>query len=371
VSRLTICLASLLAFAQAAGPAAGQIVYPGDTRVEMSDVTGPPLTSGDLFGPGTVRSFTCPVAWGVRTVADRTAASLEGGGGPPIVAAAWTDRRLSETTQRDLLIVLMDAEGDDAASRRLLDALTGGANDGAAVRSSAKGLVERLNGLLKNAGRLRPDRPGYRTATQLASVVGAYNTFIENSSAAFLRSPPEALLGIQAVLSPLVIAALENEGRDATRRAAPGSLACAAPPPAIVPPIAAPPAPPIERAVVVCVVAEDGIRAIGAIVLESGDTVVASAGTRLPLSALFPDTIAFAGDAEWYASADELTLNGRRYMRFGLPRLASPDADLRRVGEYGGVPLFAEAGEDHVVVPVRPGCLMQDYRPERYLRVRG
>ena len=362
LARLPISLASALALVCATGPLTAQIVYPGDTRVEMSDVTGPPLTSGDLFGPGTMRSFTCEVAWGVRTVADRTRSSLEGGGGPPVVAVQATERLLSEGMRRDLLLVTTDEEGDDAASRRLIDALSAG--NAPDVHSSAKGLVERLNGLLSNARRLRPERPGYRTATQLASLVGAYNTFLDHSSAAFLSRPPEALIGIQAVLAPIVIAAIENEGRDASRRAGPGELACA-------PPVAPPPTLVVERPAVVCVIAPDGLRALGAIVLSSGDTMVVAGGRRIPLSEAYPQNVRYAADAAWYANAEPITVNGLEYVQFGLPRLAPADTDVRRVGEYRGVPLFAAPGEDNLVIPVRADCLLHDYRPVPTLRPRG
>ena len=362
MARLPILLAFALALVCAGAPVRAQIVYPGDTRVEMSDVTGPPLTSGDLFGPGTMRTFTCEVAWGVRTVADRTRSSLEEGAGPPVVAVQASKRWLSDALRRDLLLVTIDAEGDDDASRRLIDALSAGNAPGA--HAPAKGLVERLNGLLSNAGRLRPERPGYRTATQLTSLVGAYNSFLDHSSAEFLSRPPEAMLGIQAVLAPMVIATIENAGRDASRRARPGELACA-------PPAPPPPTLVVERPAVVCVIAPDGLRALGAIVLASGDTVVASGGRRIPLSEAYPQDVRYAGDAPWYANAEPITVNEREYVQFGLPRLAPPDTDLRRVGAHEGVPLFAAPDEDHLVVPVRPDCLLHDYRPVPTLRPRG
>src|SRR5690606_8286466 len=158
---------------------------------------------------------------------------------------------------------------------------------------------------------LLPQRPGHRTATQLSGVVGAYNTYIEASSAELLGSPPDALLAIQAVLSRLVVAALENEGRPATRTVDASGLACAPP---LGPRPPTPPDVPTERATVVCVVAADGLRAIGAIVLASGDTFVATAGRRVPLAEAFPEAIAYAADAPWFARTDALNVNGRRYV---------------------------------------------------------
>lgn len=363
--HLAGAIASLVAIMAAAAPAGAQIVYPGDTRVEMSDVTGPPLTSGDLLGPGTVRSFTCPVAWGVRTVSDAVAAGLREGTLAP-VAEGWSGGVLPAGIREDLLQLLGDGEGDDEAEGRLTAALAPPDLADSDAREAAEELVERLDGLLSNAARLRPERPGHRTATQLSGAVGAYNRYLQTASGALLADAPQALVAIHAVLTPLVIAALENDGRPITRRVSDEELACAAPPAA-----PEPPSPPLERATVVCVMDARGLRAMGAIVLASGDTVVAVEGRRIPLAEAFAASAAYAVDAPWYAQGDAITVNDRTYIRFGLPRLAATDADLRRVGEYGGVPLFTEPGVDHLIVPVRPDCLVQEYRPERVLRPRG
>jgi hypothetical protein len=53
-------------------------------------------------------------------------------------------------------------------------------------------------------------------------------------------------------------------------------------------------------------------------------------------------------------------------VRYGLPRVLGVN-EVTRMGEFQGVPLFAEAGQSRpevVYVPVRPGCEFQPYQVE-------
>jgi hypothetical protein len=57
----------------------------------------------------------------------------------------------------------------------------------------------------------------------------------------------------------------------------------------------------------------------------------------------------------------------RRYVKYGLPRVLGVN-EVTRVGEFQGVPIFAEAGRtapyEVIYVPVRPGCEFQPYQTE-------
>jgi hypothetical protein len=115
------------------------------------------------------------------------------------------------------------------------------------------------------------------------------------------------------------------------------------PPPPLLPP--PPPAPPREdRPIIICV-AVDGIpRYVEArIQPETNDTVVVTPqGVRRPLRAAYPIPAPTAAGADWFLREDNLFFAGRTYLRFGVPR--EEDAEqLRRVGEYQGVPLFRRA----------------------------
>jgi len=58
-------------------------------------------------------------------------------------------------------------------------------------------------------------------------------------------------------------------------------------------------------------------------------------------------------------------VNGRRYVKYGLPRVLGVN-EVTRTADYMGVPVFAEAGAtaatEVLYVPVRPGCEFQPYQ---------
>lgn len=74
----------------------------------------------------------------------------------------------------------------------------------------------------------------------------------------------------------------------------------------------------------------------------------------------------YAATASWYANNEPLVMNGVTWTRYGLP-LVLDVYDVTRVGEFGGVPIFAEPWEhsdpSRLYVPIRPGCEFQPYAP--------
>ena len=73
----------------------------------------------------------------------------------------------------------------------------------------------------------------------------------------------------------------------------------------------------------------------------------------------------YATNAMWFIDNEPITFNGRRYVKYGLPRVVGV-AEVSRVGAYRGVSLFAETGAaadrpEALYVPVRPGCEFQVY----------
>lgn len=157
----------------------------------------------------------------------------------------------------------------------------------------------------------------------------------------------------------------------ATSAAVLGACGGAAREPAAVAPAAAPP-PPVGQTpradIVVCVVQDGELRMVQAQYdTRTGDTLV----DGRPFAAAYPDTIGYAAGAAWYVTNEHMSLNGKRYVKYGLPRVIGPH-ELTRAGEYRGVPLFAEKGKavvqtehgqtsDFRYVPVRPGCEFQPY----------
>lgn len=105
----------------------------------------------------------------------------------------------------------------------------------------------------------------------------------------------------------------------------------------------------------------------------AGDTLVGP--RRVPLADLGP-AIGFVGDYAddegWFASDDPVAVGNRSFSRFG-PRETRDCTELRIVGDFNGVNIFADtdAAEPFEVlyVPVRPG-VFQAYRAQ-VGRVRG
>ena len=342
--------AAALALLLGAAPAAGQTLIGGFARSDQSDVSGVALTSADLLGfePGIVQTFTCPVAWGVRTTSDALRGELSA----------------RDAAGAGLLPLLEDGPGAGDAGARLAAALSAG-NSAAGARA-ARALVPRLRGLLAAASRMDPARPGDVAATRLNASVTQFNAFVDASDPAFLAASPPEMTALRTVLGRLVASAEEHDGRiadpDAPRPA--GTLACAPPPPVAVapPPVVTPQPPP--AAIRVCVMQGGTIREVAArFDPVTRDTLVD--GVRFPG--------ALAGGAEYAASRaffiedHPVVLDGRRYVKYGTPRVLGP-GELVRGGEFMGVPVFVATGgrtpAEVVYLPVAPACEFQPYQLE-------
>jgi hypothetical protein len=133
-------------------------------------------------------------------------------------------------------------------------------------------------------------------------------------------------------------------------------------PPAVMPP---PPPPPVgdNRDIRICVVQDGALREVTATYTPNRDTTYQ--GRRF--SEAFPATVGYAGGAVWYINNEPITVNGRRYVRYGLPRVLGTN-EVTRTADYQGVPVFAETGAqgtpEVLYVPVRPGCEFQPYQLE-------
>lgn len=135
-----------------------------------------------------------------------------------------------------------------------------------------------------------------------------------------------------------------------------------------IPSISEPPPPPVPvpstAMIDVCVIENGMLRNVQVeYASATGDTTVAGR----PFGVAYPATTPFyAAGAAWYIQGDPITLDRRRYVKFGMPRVLGVN-EVARMGEHQGVPVFAEAGmtrPDVVYVPVRPGCEFQPYQSE-------
>lgn len=363
-----------------ASAAAAQAVIPGFNRVDQSDVTGPSVTSGDqvagMFGePGTVQSMVCPVAWGIRTAGESLSSQLAANRMPAALDAGG-EARAALAGQDRLLRVLEGGPEAKQAEQALAAALSAGENNMGAS-AAARRLASRLNGLLAVTQRIDPEKPGSAAATRLSRAIGAYNTFLEESSDRYLATSPDELAAIHAVLNRMVIAGMENQDRAVEPwRVDANGLACAPAVPVLAPtPVEPEPAPPIERAMEVCILDGRQLRTLAAVYRpETGDTVVIVQGERRPLSEVYDLNAGYAEDALWFAGKDAVQYAGREYKPFGIERIVEPN-ELVYNGELQGVNVFVQAGEstppEVFYVPVRPGCEVQPYRAVEEIRVRG
>jgi hypothetical protein len=150
--------------------------------------------------------------------------------------------------------------------------------------------------------------------------------------------------------------------------------ACARRPDAPVQRPRAEPAPPQAQAeparsgqpVALCILRDGNVATIeGTYRPELGDTVIGGRPWREALPAASPP---YAEGVDWYVKGDMVVSPGRELPleRYGLTRILGP-AEVKRFGEYRGLPLFVEALHegpiaDVVYLFVRPGCEFQPYQ---------
>ena len=362
-----------------AAEASAQYVTPGAARVEMSDLTVPSVAATLLFDPGTVKTFQCPVAWGVRTAADSLAGVLSGS----VLRAIPTAGRApvpSARAQGRVLEHLSGVPTDDFDA--FVASLVPGGRDPA--RGEATALAHRLDGLFSDLRGMDPLAPGHVAPTRFAAAVHEWDVLLGALDEETLVRPSDELLTLQSVLASLVLAALENEGRgvdDPSLRGEYG-LPCAPPPRtrfiAELPEAPEPP-PPLERPIVVCVLEDDRFQDVPAVLLpETGDTLALVVGERVPFAGVHPDRNVYAGAEEWFLEEAPVELAGVTWVPWAHPR-TTDGLPLVRVGEVRGVAAFAapEAAralsEDGTAppalwLPVRNGCVVQEYRPVAAVR---
>jgi len=138
------------------------------------------------------------------------------------------------------------------------------------------------------------------------------------------------------------------------------------PPPPVAPPAeVVPPAPvaPATQEIQVCVVQDGNLTNVTATFNPAtNDTTV----NGQPFGTAYPMGAQYAANATWFINNEPVTFQGRRYVKYGLPRVLNVN-EVTRVGEFQGVSVFAEAGQTRpevIYVPVRPGCELQPYQTE-------
>lgn len=118
------------------------------------------------------------------------------------------------------------------------------------------------------------------------------------------------------------------------------------------------------RTIRVCVVDGEGMREVRARYnLLTGDTLVEGR----PFAEAYPARAEHARNARWYVENEPITLDGRRHIKYGLPRVLGPGRAVPLGRAHHGVRLFVEAGDEPppsgiLYVPVGPACEFQSYQ---------
>lgn len=347
-----LLLAALMAPAL---PAHAQLVYSGFGRIDQSDATFVSITSADMLGLEAVpvRSYSCAVAWGVRTHGAHAGEALRTG---TLTGATVGAGRIRADVQQDLHALLYGRGGGVRIVAGL--APTGSSRQ---AEAAAVTLVRRLDGLLAAAERMNPARPGVAAPTRLSAALAAFDDYLDASASAFLAEPSDALLGVHAVLTRMVNGGIESYGRLETA-AVPGGLACAA----VMGERDSTPLDDstreIPRPFEMCIVQESGPVKVFGQVTPSGDSLAFAGGTEQRLRDAYPAT-ASVTDAPWYHADAELVLGGVRYRKFGNPHEMVPGS-VGLFARHEGVNVYAYPGVPRplrVFLPVS-GCVFQEYR---------
>jgi hypothetical protein len=346
-------------------------------HANITDVSGTTITSGDMVSgmlfaePGTVQTFFCSAATGVRNAGILLAGDLRAHE-LQVVMRNPGEIVVNAEIQDDLLVLLMASQGHEAAGSAILAGLTPAGNQTPAQRQAAQELIRQLDGLLAVTESMDVYEPGSEGATRLSRTVGRFNALVNVSSEGFLRSPSQEFLAIQSILSRLVIAAMDFEDRPDGCGL---ELVLAPPPPPAEPPA---PAPVPERAAMMCLLVDDQLREIAAIEIPStGETFVVVNGERRLLTEVYRTGAEVYAPGNAFVQSDApIEVRGRRYVRFGTSRAVQP-SEVTGVAEWaGGIALFQPVGSatppELIYVPVQDGCVVQPYALEEdVLQVRG
>lgn len=182
------CLLVIAIAPKAQAQAAIQSDITGNIITNLSDITGPIVTTSDIaggaFAPGAGRrTYLAFRNSSVEVAVNQAALSLNSQLGQPL-ASLLTATGNVDVSASQLETGLINATGGPSAT-------------------TARSLSSSLRGLTAG-GRVNP--------AKLAAAVAAYNALIDSSDGLFLRNPPEELLSIQSLLGALVNAGLGAGG---------------------------------------------------------------------------------------------------------------------------------------------------------------
>lgn len=137
----------------------------------------------------------------------------------------------------------------------------------------------------------------------------------------------------------------------------------------VYPPSSAQGQSPTTQTISVCVLSNGALKEVSASRnTRTYDTLVTVPSGPVHFRAVYPNDASYAADHVWYINNNALRHRGRRYRKYGLPRVLGVSEIARVTSSVGPVPLFAETGApdlpEVLYVPVRVGCEFQPYQLE-------
>lgn len=137
----------------------------------------------------------------------------------------------------------------------------------------------------------------------------------------------------------------------------------------VYPPVSAYGQSPATRTISVCVLSNGTLKDVSASYdTRTGDTLVTVSSGPVYFHAVYPNDASYAAPHAWYFRNNALRHRGRRYRKYGLPRVLGSSEVERAGSTVGPVPLYVEKGTtglpEVLYVPVRVGCEFQPYQLE-------
>lgn len=117
----------------------------------------------------------------------------------------------------------------------------------------------------------------------------------------------------------------------------------------------------------ICVVDQKQLKEVEANYNTSnGDTTLLINGARKFFRDVYPAFgKEYAASTTWYINNETLQIRGRKFEKYGLPRILGT-SEITRAAEYKGVGVYVEAGTSGVpeviYIPARSGCEFQPYQ---------
>jgi hypothetical protein len=102
---------------------------------------------------------------------------------------------------------------------------------------------------------------------------------------------------------------------------------------------------------------------------NTGEKTVTVNGQKKKFAEVYPpEGTGYAAASTWFINSETITVEGDKYVKYGLPRVLGV-TDLQKRSTYLGVNIYVEPGlqgvAEMIYIPVRGGCEFQPYQREK------